>query len=185
MSFWTVHLNPAPSNFDAFHHPVGPSTYTLTRANNEQCEQFTLCEHSEQRTVRTTNSANNSHCANSANNEQCEQFTLCEQCEQRTVRTVHIVRTERTTNSANSSHCPNSPNSEQCEQFTLYEQCEQRTVRTVHIVRTVRTANSANSSFFKNRRTGRTVRTGANTVRWSLIYSAIPREGRFALNQEI
>ena len=36
------------------------------------------------------------------------------------------------------------------------EQCEQRTVRT------------ANSSFFKNRRTGRTVRTGANTVRWSL-----------------
>ena len=76
-----------------------------------------------------------------------------EKCEQRTVRTVHIVRT---TNSANSSHCPNS------------EQCEQRTVRTVHIVRTVRTANRANSSFFKNRRTGRTVRTGANPVRWSL-----------------
>ena len=125
MSFWTVHLNPAPSNFDAFHHPVGPSTYTSTRANNEQCEQFTLCEQSEQRTVRTTNSANSSHCANSANNEQCEQFTLSEQSEQRTVRTVHIVRT-------------------------------------------VRTANSANSSFFKNRRTGRTVRTGANTVRWSL-----------------
>ena len=49
------------------------------------------------------------------------------------------------------------------------EQCEQRTVRTVHIVRTVRTANSANSSFFQNRRTGRTVRTGANTVRWSLM----------------
>ena len=125
MSFWTVHLNPAPSTFDAFDHPVGPSTYTSTRANNEQCEQFTLCEQSEQRTVRTTNSANSSHCANSANNEQCERFILSEQCEQRTVRTVHIVRT-------------------------------------------VRTANSANSSFFKNRRTGRTVRTGANTVRWSL-----------------
>ena len=91
------------------------------------------------RPVRTTNSANSSHCANRANNEQCER---------RTVRTVHIVRTVRTTNSANGSYCPNSANNEQCEQFTLSEQSEQRTVRTVHIVRTVRTANSANSSFF-------------------------------------
>ena len=101
MSFWTVHLNPAPSTFDAFDHPVEPSTYTSTRANNEQCEQFTLCEQSEQRTVRTvhivrtvrtTNSANSSHCPNSPNSEQCEQFTLYEQCEQRTVRTVHFLK---------------------------------------------------------------------------------------------
>ena len=137
MSFWTVHLNPAPSTFDAFDHPVGPSTYTSTRANNEQCEQFTLCEQSEQRTVRTTNSANSSHCANTANNEQCERFILSEQCEQRTVRTVHIVRTVRTANSANSSHCTNSANSEQCERFILSEQCEQRTVRTVHFLKIV------------------------------------------------
>ena len=68
---------------------------------------------------------------NSANSEQCEQAKSCEQCEQAKL----------------------------CEQFTLSEQGEQRTVRTVHIVRTVRTANSANSSFFKNRRTGRRVRT--------------------------
>ena len=108
MSFWTVHLNPAPSTFDAFDHPVGPSTYTLTRANNEQCEQFTLCEQSEKRTVRTTNSANSSHCPNSEQftlSEQCERFILSEQCQQRTVRTVHIVRT------ANSSHFTNSANS--------------------------------------------------------------------------
>ena len=78
ISFWTVHLNPAPSTFDAFDHPVGPSTYTSTRANNEQCEQFDVCEQCEQRTVRTvqivrtlrtTNSANGSYCPNSANSE--------------------------------------------------------------------------------------------------------------------
>ena len=46
------------------------------------------------------------------------------------------------------------------------KQCEGRTVWTSE---TVRTTNSANILFFRNRRTGRTVRTGANTVRWSLI----------------
>ena len=86
------------------------------------------------------------------------------------MRTVHIVRAVRTPNSANSSKRANSANNEQCEQFVLCERCEQRTVRTVHIGRTVRTTNSANSSFFWNRRTRRTVRTGAKTDRWSLPY---------------
>ena len=93
---------------------------------------------------------------NRMNNEQCEQANLCEQREQ---RTVQIVRTVRTTNS---SHCGNRTNNEQCQRFILSEQCEQRTVHTVWTVRT------ANSSLFRNRRTGRTVRTSANTVRWSL-----------------
>ena len=45
----------------------------------------------------------------------------------------------------------------------LFEQWERRTVRTT------------NSSFYRNRRTRRTVRTGANTVRWSRTEAMIHR----------
>ena len=77
------------------------------------------------------------------------------------------------------SFAPNSVNSEQCKQA---KSCCERIVQTVHTERAVRTANrannhtnssycwnivnSTNSSFLRNRRTGR---TGANTVRWSLL----------------
>ena len=66
---------------------------------------------------------------------------------------------------------PISANNEQCEQAKLCEQREQRTVRTTNSANGSYCPNSANSEQFIFEKC-RTVRTGANIVRWILACTA-------------